>query len=72
MDGRNGSEALGPGAPWLGEAEEAPRFAARATREHLNGTLVDETEVEQEEPLGEADLILHDDDDDDNVGSREH
>ena len=45
--------------------EEAPRLAARATREHLNGTLFDETEVEQEEPPEEADLILHDDDDDD-------
>ena len=45
--------------------EEAPRLAARATREHLNGTLFDETEVEQEGPPEEADLILHDDDDDD-------
>ena len=47
--------------------EEAPRLAARATREHLNGTLFDETEVEQEEPPEEADLILHDDDDDDDT-----
>ena len=47
--------------------EEAPRLAARATREHLNGTLFDETEVEQEEPPEEADLILHDDDDDDDA-----
>ena len=45
--------------------EEAPRLAARATREHLDGTLFDETEVEQEEPPEEEDLILHDDDDDD-------
>ena len=36
----------------------------RAAREHLNGTLFDETEMEQEEPLEETDLILHDDDDD--------
>ena len=41
--------------------EEAPRLEARATREHLNGTLFDETEVEQEEPPEEEDLILHDD-----------
>ena len=45
--------------------EEAPRLAARATREHLDGTLFDEMEVEQEEPPEEEDLILHDDDDDD-------
>ena len=45
--------------------EEAPRLAARATHEHLNGALFDETEVEQEEPPEEEDLILHDDDDDD-------
>ena len=39
--------------------EEAPGLAARATREHHNGTLFDETEVEQEEPPEEeADLIL--------------
>ena len=37
-------------------------LVARATREHFNGTLFDETEVEQEEPLEESDLILHDDD----------
>ena len=30
--------------------EEAPRLATRAAREHLNGTLFDETEMEQEEP----------------------
>ena len=47
--------------------EEAPRLAARATREHLDGTLFDETEVEQEEPPEEEDLILHDDDDDDDA-----
>ena len=47
--------------------EEAPRLAARATREHLGGTLFDETEVEQEEPPEEEDLILHDDDDDDDA-----
>ena len=29
--------------------EEAPRLAARAAREHLNSTLFDETEMEQEE-----------------------
>ena len=40
-------------------------LAARATREHLNGTLFDETEMEQEEPPEETDVILHDDDDDD-------
>ena len=40
-------------------------LAERAAREHLNGTLFDETEMEQEEPLKETDLILHDDDDDD-------
>ena len=45
--------------------EEAPRLAARAAHEHLNGTLFDETEAEQKEPPEEADLILHDDDDDD-------
>ena len=47
--------------------EEAPRLAATATREHLHGTLFDETEVEHEEPPEEADLILHDDDDDDDA-----
>ena len=47
--------------------EEAPRLAARATREHLDGTLFDETEVEQEEPPEKEDLILHDDDDDDDA-----
>ena len=47
--------------------EEAPRLAARATREHLDGTLFDETEVEQEEPPEEEDLILHGDDDDDDA-----
>ena len=47
--------------------EEAPRLAARATREHLDGTIFDETEVEQEEPPEEEDLILHDDDDDDDA-----
>ena len=41
--------------------EEAPRLAARAAREHLNGTLFDETEMEQEEPPEETDLILDDD-----------
>ena len=45
--------------------EEAPRLAARAAREHLNGTFFDETEMEQEGPPEETDLILHDDDDDD-------
>ena len=45
--------------------EEAPRLAARAAHEHLDGTLFDETEMEQEEPPEETDLILHDDDDDD-------
>ena len=40
-------------------------LAERAAREHLNGTLFDETEMEQEEPLKETDLMLHDDDDDD-------
>ena len=45
----------------------APRLAARATREHLDGTLFDETEVEQEEPPEEEDLILHDDNDDDDA-----
>ena len=44
--------------------EEAPRLAARATREHLNGILYDATDVEQEEPPEEADLIFHDDDND--------
>ena len=44
---------------------EAPRLAARAAREHLNGTLFDETEMEKEEPPEETDLILYDDDDDD-------
>ena len=39
----------------------------RATREHLDGTLFDETEVEQEEPPEEEDLILHDDNDDDDA-----
>ena len=39
-----------------------------ATREHLDGTLFDETEAEQEEPPEEEDLILlHDNDDDDAV-----
>ena len=47
--------------------EEAPRLAARATREHFDGTLFDETKVEQEEPPEEEDLILHDDDDDDDA-----
>ena len=42
-------------------------LAARATREHLNGTLFDETEMEQEEPPEETDLILQDDDDDDDA-----
>ena len=51
--------------------EEAPRLTARATREHLNGTLFDETEMEQEEPPEETDLILHDDDDDDDAEERE-
>ena len=41
--------------------EEAPRLTARATHEHLNGTLFDETKVEQEEPPEEEDLILHED-----------
>ena len=44
--------------------EEATRLAARAAHEHLNGTLFDETEMEQEEPPEEKDLILHDDGDD--------
>ena len=35
--------------------------------EHLNGTLFDETEMEQDEPPEETDLILHDDDDDDDT-----
>ena len=48
-------------------SQEAPRLVARATREHLNGTLFDEREVEQEEPPEEADFILHHDDDDDDV-----
>ena len=47
--------------------EEAPRRAASAAREHLNGTLFDETEVEEEGPPEEADLIFHDDDDDDDA-----
>ena len=47
--------------------EEAPRLAARATRELLDGTLFDETEVEQEEPPEKEDLILHDYDDDDDA-----
>ena len=51
--------------------EEAPRLAARATREHLDGTLFDETEVEHEEPTEEEDLILHDDDDDDGADDPE-
>ena len=51
--------------------EEAPRLAARATREHLDGTLFDETEVEHEEPPEEEDLILHDDDDDDGADNPE-
>ena len=51
--------------------EEAPRLAARAAREHLNGTLFDETEMEQEEPPEEEDLILHDDNDDDDADDPE-
>ena len=51
-----------PGATSLGTLEEAPRHAARATHEHLNGTLFDETVVEQEEPPEEEDLIFHDED----------
>ena len=47
--------------------EEAPWLAARATREHLDGTLFDETEAEQDEPPEEEDLILHDDNDDDDA-----
>ena len=35
--------------------------------EHLNVTLFNETEMEQEEPREETDLILHDDDDDDDA-----
>ena len=50
-----------------GALGSAPRLAARATREHLNGTLFDETKVEQEEPPEEADLILLDDDDDEDA-----
>ena len=46
-------------------APQAPRLAARAAREHLNGTLFDESEMEKEEPPKETDLIFHDDDDDD-------
>ena len=53
-----------PGATSLGHSKEAPKLAARATRD-LDGTLFDETEVEQEEPPEEEDLILNDDDDDD-------
>ena len=44
--------------------KEALRLPARATREHLKGTLFDETEMEQEEPLEEADFIFYDDDND--------
>ena len=47
--------------------EEATRIAARAAHEHPNGTLFDETDMEQEEPPEETDLILHDDDDGDDV-----
>ena len=38
-----------------------------AAHEHLNGTLFDETEMEQEDALEETDFILYDDDDDDGV-----
>ena len=34
---------------------------------HLNVTLFDETEMEQEEPPEETDLFLHDEDDDDDA-----
>ena len=50
--------------------EDTPRLAAGAAREHLNGTLFeeeltfDQTELKQEEPPDETDLILHFDDDD--------
>ena len=44
--------------------EDAPMLAVRCTREHLNGTLFDETEMEQGEPPEETDLIFPDDGDD--------
>ena len=45
---------------------EAPMLAERFTREFLNGTLFEEepTELAEDEPEEESDLILHDDDDD--------
>ena len=40
-------------------------LAERAAREHLNCTLFEEeTELAEDEPAEETDLILHDDDDD--------
>ena len=39
--------------------------------EHLNVTLFDGTEMEQEEPPEETDLFLHDEDDDDDAEDAE-
>ena len=39
--------------------------------EHLNVALFNETEMEQEEPREETDLLLHDDDDDDDAEDAE-
>ena len=63
--GALGSACLLRGGRTRAITTKARRHLSRAAREHLNGTLFDETEMEQEEPPEETDLILHDDDDDD-------
>ena len=44
--------------------EEAPMLVERAAREHLNGTLFEEeTELAEDEPTKETELVSHDEDD---------